>query len=143
MSNNCNNIFSSVKLRYSDTSGVTPDIINQKQINIRIKKLKCICAPRSLSHVNNTYVVLTILIFQHIQCLHLMYAEVAWVLVFSGTQVQSQIIPDPDYLPDYLSVSYDYAVTECSVILRHKITATKLRAFRAFRYIKFETLIYF
>ena len=37
-----------------------------------------------------------------------MYAEVAWVLVSSGTQVQPQIIPDPDYLPDYLSVSYDY-----------------------------------
>ena len=37
-----------------------------------------------------------------------MYAEVAWVLVSSGTQVQPQIIPDPDYLPDDLSVSYDY-----------------------------------
>ena len=52
-----------------------PDIINQKQINIRIIKLKCISAPRSWSHVNNT-VVLTILIFLHIQCLHLMY--VCW-----------------------------------------------------------------
>ena len=40
----------------------------------------------------------------------MMYAEVAWVLVSSGTQVQPQIIPDPDYLPDYLSVSYDYGV---------------------------------
>ena len=47
--------------------------------------------------------------FQHVQYLHLMYAEVAWVLVSSGTQVQPQIIPDPDYLPDYLSISYDYA----------------------------------
>ena len=37
-----------------------------------------------------------------------MYAEVAWVLVSSGTQVQPQIILDPDYLLDYLSVSYDY-----------------------------------
>ena len=48
------------------------------------------------------------LTFLHIQCLHLMYAEVAWVLVSLGTQVQQQIIPDPDYFPDYLSVSYDY-----------------------------------
>ena len=80
-----------------------PDIVNQKQINIRIIKLKCISAPRSWYHVNNT-VVLTILTFQHIQCLHMMYAEVAWVLVSSETQVQPQIIPDPDYLPDYLSV---------------------------------------
>ena len=40
--------------------------------------------------------------------LHLMYAEVAWVLVYSGTQVQSKIILDPDYLPDYPSVSYDF-----------------------------------
>ena len=48
--------------------------------------------------IKNT-VVLTILAFRHIKCLHLMYAEVAWV---------PQVILDPDYLPDYLSVSYDY-----------------------------------
>ena len=40
-----------------------------------------------------------------------MYAEIAWVLVFSGTQVQPQVILDPDYLPDYLSVFYDYGLT--------------------------------
>ena len=49
-----------------------------------------------------------VLIFRHIQCLHLMYAEVAWVLVSSETQVQPQMILDPDYFPDYLFVSYDY-----------------------------------
>ena len=53
-------------------------------------------------------VVLTIVTFQHIQCLHLMNAKVAWVLVSSGTQVQPQIILDSDYLPDYPSVFYDY-----------------------------------
>ena len=37
-----------------------------------------------------------------------MYTEVAWVLVSSGTQVQPLIIPNPDYFPDYLSISYDY-----------------------------------
>ena len=42
------------------------------------------------------------------QCLHLMNSEVAWVLVSLETQVQPQIILDPDYVPDYLSVS-DYA----------------------------------
>ena len=36
-------------------------------------------------------------------------AEVAWVS--SGTQVQPQVILDPDYLQDYLSVSYDYGQT--------------------------------
>ena len=77
----------------------TPGIINQKQINIRIIKLRCISAARSWSHINNT-VALAIQIFRHIQCLHLMYAEVAWVLVSSGTQVQPQIILYPDYLPD-------------------------------------------
>ena len=41
-----------------------------------------------------------------------MYAEVAWVLVSSGTQVQPQIILNPDYLPDYPSVSYDYGKTK-------------------------------
>ena len=40
---------------------------------------------------------MTILTFRHIQCLHLMYAEIAWVQVSSGTQAQSQITLDPDY----------------------------------------------
>ena len=57
-------------------------------------------------NIKNTVV----LIFRHIQFLHLMYSKVAWILVFSGTQVHPQIILDPDYLPDYLSVSYDYAL---------------------------------
>ena len=34
--------------------------------------------------------------------------EVTWVLVSLGTQVHLQIIHYLDYLPDYLSVSYDY-----------------------------------
>ena len=51
-----------------------------------------------------------------IQCLHLMYAEVAWVLVSLGTHVQLQVILDPDYLPDYLSVSYGYGQN-----LKHEI----------------------
>ena len=36
-------------------------------------------------------------------CLHLMYAEVAWVLLSSGTQVQLQAILDLDYLPEHFS----------------------------------------
>ena len=56
------------------------------------------------SHTKN----IVVLIFQHVQCLHLMNCEVVWVLVSSGTQVQLQIIIDPDHLPDYLPVSYDY-----------------------------------
>ena len=58
-------------------------------------------------HIKNTVV----LILWHIQCLHLMYSEVAWVLVSLGTQVQPQIILVPDYLTDYLSSSYDYGGT--------------------------------
>ena len=64
---------------------------------------------QTAAHKNT--VVLTILTFRHIQYLHLMYAEVAWVLVSSGTQVQTQVILDPNYLPDYLSVSYDYGLS--------------------------------
>ena len=45
-----------------------------------------------------------VLIFRHIQCLHLMYSKVALLLVYSGTQVQPQII----LIPDYLSVCYGY-----------------------------------
>ena len=52
-------------------------------------------------------VVLTIVTFHHIQYIHFTYAEVAWVLVSSGTHVQPQIILDSDHLRDYLSVSYD------------------------------------
>ena len=55
-------------------------------------------------NIKNTVV----LIFRHIHCLYLMYSEVAWVLVSSGTQFQPQIILDPDYCLDHLSVSYDY-----------------------------------
>ena len=57
-------------------------------------------------HINNTVV----LILRQIQCLHLMNSEVAWVLASSGTQVQSQIKLNPDYFPDYLSISYDYVL---------------------------------
>ena len=62
------------------------------------------------SRTNNT-VALTILTFWHIPCLHFMYAEVAWALVSSGTQVQLEVMLDLDYLPDYLSVSYCYVLT--------------------------------
>ena len=60
--------------------------------------------------MNNT-VVVNILTFRHIQYLHLMYAEVAWVLISLVTQVQTQIILDSDYLPDHLSISFDCGTT--------------------------------
>ena len=50
-----------------------------------------------------------------------MYAEVAWVLVSLGTQVQPQIILNPDYLPDYLSISYDYGTIKSQVYKNMKI----------------------
>ena len=64
-------------------------IINQKQINIL----------QEAGHIENTVV----LIFRHSQCLHFLYSE-----IYSGTHVQPLVILDPVYLPDYLSVSYDY-----------------------------------
>ena len=58
------------------------------------------CSKKLVKYKNT--LVLTIMTFQHIQCLHLMYAsEVAWVLVSLGTQVQPQIILNPDYLCDF------------------------------------------
>ena len=42
----------------------------------------------------------------------MMYAEVGWVLVSSGTQFQPEIIFDPSHLPNYSSVSYDYAASK-------------------------------
>ena len=59
---------------------------------------------QEVGHINN----IVGLIFRYFQYLHLMYSKLAWVVVFSGTQVQSQIILEPDYLSDYLSVSYGY-----------------------------------
>ena len=54
-------------------------------------------------HVKNT-------VFMIFQLIHFSNNEVAWVLVSSGTQVQTQIILNPDCFPDYLSgSSYDYA----------------------------------
>ena len=40
-----------------------------------------------------------------------MNSVVAWGLVSSETQVQPNVMLDPDYLPGHLSVSYDYALT--------------------------------
>ena len=37
-----------------------------------------------------------------------MNSVVAWALISTRAQVQSQIILDPNYLPAYLFVSYDY-----------------------------------
>ena len=53
-----------------------------------------------------------------------MNSEVAWVLVSSETQVQPQIMLDPDYLPNYLSISYDYA--EINVKLKRNISTISL-----------------
>ena len=70
------------------------------------------------AHIKN----IVVLIFRHIQCLHLINSEVAWVLVSSGTQVQPQIILDQDYLPNYLSVSYDYVYIKSYTSLGNFIT---------------------
>ena len=59
---------------------------------------------------------------RHIRCLHLMNFEVAWVLVSSAIQVQPQIIIDPDYLPDYLSVSYDYDFLQLTNLLKSYVS---------------------
>ena len=63
-------------------------------------------------HIKNTVV----LIFWHIQCLHLMTSEVAWILVYLGTQV---------HLPShYLSISYDYCRRCSSKYVFLKISQT-------------------
>ena len=60
---------------------------------------------QEVGHTENT----DVLIIWQIQCLHLMYVKIAWVLLSLETQVQPQIMLNPGYLPDYLSVSYGYA----------------------------------
>ena len=39
-----------------------------------------------------------------------MYSEVAWIQVSLGNHVKLLIILDPDYPPDYLSISCDYGL---------------------------------
>ena len=48
-----------------------------------------------------------------------MYADVAWVLVSSVTEVQPQAILDTDYLPDYLFVSYDSVISKLNLLIMH------------------------
>ena len=68
-------------------------------------------------HIKNRVVFVSI--FWHIQCLHLMYSEVAWVLVSLRTQVQQQITLNPDYLPYYLSVCYDYGKNKAITLMQN------------------------
>ena len=49
----------------------------------------------------------------------LMYSEVAWVLVSLGAQAQPQILLEPHYLPDYLSVYYDYNIINRQTIFHN------------------------
>ena len=58
---------------------------------------------QEIGHVNNAI----LLIFWYFQCLRCiaMYSEVGVLLVSSGTQVQPQVVLEPNYLPYYLSVS--------------------------------------
>ena len=69
----------------------------------------------------------------------MMYSEASWVLVSSGTQVQLEIILEPDYLPDYLSVSYDYDPAKLHInkfyvyIKEKKLTQKKNTSCRPFR----------
>ena len=48
------------------------------------------------------------MIFWYFQGLYLMYSEVTWVLVSSGTQVQPQIILKPGYLPFQARLSFRF-----------------------------------
>ena len=57
-------------------------------------------------HRKNT-IFSTILTFRYIQCLHLMYAEVAWVLGNSSSATSNTRSRLP---PDYLSICYDYDI---------------------------------
>ena len=64
----------------------------------------------------------------------MMYAEAPWVLVSSETQVQSQVILDPEYLPDYLSGSYDYGFINLLIFLN---TLKKSRCRFAYLFVSF------
>ena len=47
-------------------------------------------------------------------------SEVVWILVSSETQVRPQMTLDRDYLPGYLSISYDYDLNELELKVEHQ-----------------------
>ena len=57
-----------------------------------------------------------------------MNSEVAWLPVSSGTQVQTQKILNPDYLPEYLSVFYDYGWNIGQIVDRRQLKAVASRS---------------
>ena len=83
-----------------------------KQINIRIIKWRYISAPRIWP--NKGYSCFD---FAAYSVFTFVYTDVAWVLLSSQTQVQTQLILNRDYLPDNLSVSYDYDFAYLSLLV--------------------------
>ena len=95
-SNNCNNV-----VQFSIS------IINWKHINIRTIKQRHQFSKKIITRKN-----IVVLILPHIQCLHLMYSKVAWVLISSRTPVRTQVILALHYFLDYLSISYDCVIND-------------------------------
>ena len=58
-------------------------------------------------------IITVVLIFPHV-------SEVVWILVSSETQVRPQMTLDRDYLPGYLSISYDYDLNELELKVGHE-----------------------
>ena len=81
-----------------------------------------------------------------------MNSEVAWLLVSSGTPVQPQIILYPDYLPDYLSGSYDYEKTEelmslwskenCLWDVRDKKYSNRIKKYKSYQQLRNHRYIF-
>ena len=87
-----------LELHYWFPAGIIKNRLISEQWNKDVSVLQ------EAGHRKNTVV----LIFWLIQCLHLMYAEVAWVLESSETQDQPQVILYPDYLSDSLFLETDF-----------------------------------
>ena len=110
LSNNCNKVLSSsVKLLelFSIRSNHLLHSLHQTQsIKNRLmseQENEGILVLQEIGHVNNAI----LLIFWYFQCLRCitMYSEVGVLLISSGTQVQPQVVLEPNFLPYYLSVS--------------------------------------
>ena len=52
-------------------------------------------------------------------CLYFMEASVDWILIIFGNQVIQKKRPGRPVFPDYLSVSYDYAISICINLIRY------------------------
>ena len=110
-----NNVFSPVFTLYSSSFvGTLKNEIPGAALELcqlKIKQFLPDILKFSTKHEDNPFTLNSFMV-PRIFCLYFMQAYVDWVLIMFGTQVMRKKRPVWPVFPDYLSVSYDYKLTE-------------------------------